>query len=77
MKPKKYKAVMHFNKPGSFKGTPWTVHYRGICYIVSEIECYAPMRSEWKPHLKNNPRAFFTAQISNLEITENKIAILK
>jgi len=74
---KTHKATMHFNKSGSVLGTPWTVHYKGICYIVSAIECHVPMKSEWKPYLKSNPRAFFTAQISNLEITENKTAILK
>jgi len=74
---KRYKAVMHFNKPGSKKGTPWTVHYRGICYIVSEIRCMVPMVSEWKPNKKTNPRAFFTAQVAELLIDTNGIATLK
>jgi len=73
---KTYKAIMHFNKPGSTKGTPWTVHYRGACHLVSEIRCKVPMVSEWKPEKKANPRAFFTAQISNLEITPEGVAIL-
>jgi hypothetical protein len=73
---KKYKAIMHFNKPGSSRGTPWTVHYRGVCHIVSGIQCNVQMLSEWKPNLKTNPRAFFTAQVSSLEINENNIAIL-
>ncbi len=77
MKSKTYKALMHFNKPGSSRGTPWTVHYRGVCYIVAGIDCRVNMVSEWKPHLKTNPRAFFTAQVSNLEINANNIAILK
>lgn len=67
---------MHFNKPGAFKGTPWTVHYRGVCYIVTEIQCKVPMVSEWKPKRKTNPRAFFTAQVTNLEVTPNGVAIL-
>lgn len=67
----RYKAIMHFNKPGSRKGTPWTVHYRGVCYPVAEICCKAKMRSEWKPNKKTNPRAFFTAMIKNLEISNN------
>lgn len=76
MKTKTYKAIMHFNKPGASRGTPWTVHYRGVCHIVSGIECKVQMVSEWKPHLKTNPRAFFTAQVSNLEINDDNIAVL-
>lgn len=67
---------MHFNKPGSARGTPWTVHYRGVCHIVAGIECHVKMTSEWKPHLQTNPRAFFAAQVSNLEISKEGIAIL-
>ena len=66
---------MHFNKPGASKGTPWTVHYRGTCYLVSKIKCMVPMASEWKPDKKSNPRAFFTAQITNLKV-EGDVAIL-
>jgi hypothetical protein len=73
---KTYKAIMHFNKPSSKKGKPWTVHYRGICYMVSAIQCRKPMISEWKPNKKTNPRAFFTAQVSNIEITSGEVAIL-
>lgn len=73
---KTYKAIMHFNKPGSAQGTPWTVHYRGTCYIVAEIRCKVAMVSEWKPEKKDNPRAFFTAQVANLEITPENVAIL-
>lgn len=70
-----YKAIMHFNKPGSSKGTPWTVHYRGTCYVVREIVCHVPMISEWKPKKKTNPRAFFTAHASRLRIVDD-VAIL-
>jgi len=72
-----YKTVMHFNKLGSRNGTPWTVHFRGTCFLVAEIQCHVPMVSEWKPDRKTNPRAFFTAQVSSLTITSDKIAILK
>ena len=63
-----YKAIMHFNKPGSKKGTPWTVHYKGTCYLATQINCLVPMVSEWKPNKKENPRAFFTAQVTSLVI---------
>lgn len=68
---------MHFNKPGSKNGLPWTVHFKGVCYIVSAIDCQARMVSEWKPDRKKNPRAFFTAFVSNVEVTNDNIAILK
>lgn len=73
---RQYKAVMHFNKPGSKKGTPWTVHYRGACHLVKEIRCMAPMHSEWKPEKKTNPRAFFTAWVSSLTIDSEGVALL-
>ena len=73
---RKYKAIMHFNKQMSTKGKPWTVHYRGTCYIVSEIHCKVPMASAWKPNRKTNPRAFFTAQAESLHI-QNSIATLQ
>jgi len=72
---KTYKAILHFNKPGSSKGKPWTVHYRNVCYLVSRIELNVPMISEWKPEKKNNPRAFFTAQVASILIKDD-VAIL-
>ena len=71
-----YKAIMHFNKPGSNKGTPWTVHFRGTCYLVSEIKCLVPMVSEWKPNKKTNPRAFFTADVSDVLIENNRATLM-
>lgn len=68
---KTYKAILHFNKQGASKGTPWTVHFRGVCYLVSEIKCLAPMISEWKPNKKSNPRAFFTTKVSSVIIQDN------
>lgn len=71
-----YKAIMHFNKPGSKKGLPWTIHFRGTCYLVKTIKCTVPMVSEWKPNKKTNPRAFFTAQVTGLKITKNNVGVL-
>jgi hypothetical protein len=72
---KLYKAIMHFNRPGSAKGRPWTVHFRGTCYIVREIRCLVPMTSEWKPKKRSNPRAFFTAKAAALDV-RNGVATL-
>jgi hypothetical protein len=74
---KTYKAIMHFNKQGTKDGKPWTVHFRGTCYLVSEIQCDVPMVSEWKPNKKTNPRAFFTAQAHRLLFSESGKAILE
>lgn len=73
---RKYKAVMHFNKPGSAKGRPWTVHYRGVCHVVKQIVCEAPMVSEFKPDKPTNPRAFFTAMAESLEVGRDGVARL-
>lgn len=73
---KTYKAIMHFNKPGSAKGKPWTVHFRGVCHVVSRVECRSHMVSEWKPTKKTNPRAFFTTQATDVLITKDDTAIV-
>lgn len=67
---------MHFNKPGAKNGTPWTVHFRGVCYLVREIQCLVPMTSEFKPEKKSNPRAFFTARVNDLTVSVDKVAVL-
>ncbi len=71
-----YKAIMHFNKPGARSGTPWTVHFRGVCYLVKQIQCQVPMVSEFKPEKKTNPRAFFTASVHDLTVTAEGVAVL-
>ena len=53
-----------------------TEEYVILWLAVAGIKCHVDMVSEWKPYLKTNPRAFFTAQVSNLEIDKNNIAIL-
>ena len=73
---KTHKAIMHFNKQASSKGTPWTVHFKGACYIVKEIICLVNMKSEWKPDKKTNPRAFFTANVSEFKVIDG-VAFLK
>lgn len=73
---KKYKAIMHFNKQMQSQGYPWTIHYKGVCHSVKKIICNVPMLSEFKPNKKDNPRAFFTAQVTNLFIDEDGVATL-
>lgn len=78
MRKTRTKAIMHFNKPGSRKDSPlpWTVHWRGKCYPASKIICCVQMESEFKPHKKQNPRAFFTAQIQDIYLDKHDVIIL-
>lgn len=64
------KALIHFNKPGSKQTPPqpWTVHWRKKCYQGCKIICWVSIESEFKPNKKQNPRAFFTAQVDNVHI---------
>jgi hypothetical protein len=77
VKSRSYKVIMHFNKPGSKHGTPWTVHFRGTCHLVQEIRCLVPMISEFKPEKKTNPRAFFTAQAYEMIVSSDGVAVIK
>lgn len=68
---KSYKAIIHYNKNGSKLNKPWTIHFRGTCYLVSTIKCLVPIVSEFKPNKKTNQRAFFTVQIQKLSIKKD------
>lgn len=68
---------MHFNRVSLQRGgPPWSVHWRGRCYIVDVVECNVPMKSVWRPTKKCNPRAFFTAQVRQLEVVDG-VAVLR
>lgn len=56
------KAIIHFNRQRAKDGFPWTVHYRGACLPAAHVKILVPMESEEKPHLKTNPRYFFTCK---------------
>lgn len=62
MRPRATKCVIHFNKFRVKNGLPWTVHNRGVCHAASHVEILVPMFSEERPHLKTNPRYFFTCR---------------
>jgi len=42
-KPKTYRFFYHYNK----QNKKMTVHYRGICYLVKDIDCQVPCNSKW------------------------------
>lgn len=53
---KKYSFFYHYNKPASrAAGRPQlSIHYRGQCYIVDEVQCAVPTRSRVRatqPHI--------------------------
>lgn len=56
------KHIIHFNKHRQKVGLPWTIHNRGICHAASHVIIEVTMESEEKPHLKSNPRYFFTCK---------------
>ncbi len=49
---------LHFSKPGSRKGLPWTVHVSGVCLLASVVKIDVPIFTVWKPTKRSNPRAF-------------------
>lgn len=60
MKPKT--IYLHFNKQGSSKGFPWTVHTSSACIPAAEVRILVPLSTVWKPDKKTNPRAFLKAK---------------
>lgn len=51
----------HYNKPASARaGRPvLTVHYRGACHLVNDIECNVPTRTRTR---KTQPRCVVTGR---------------
>lgn len=56
-----YAIKVHFSKPGSKKGKPWTLHYNGRCTPASRIT-FAGVTAitVFKPQKKANPRAWLS-----------------
>lgn len=55
---KKSKVVyVHFNKSGSVKDRPWTVHTSNSCIPAKSVQIFVSAETVWKPLKKTNPRA--------------------
>lgn len=70
---KKYSFWFHYNKPLSKKTNKnvLTVHYRGQCYFVNEIECNVPIVTKSR---KSQPRCVMCGK-GILKFVDNKVII--
>lgn len=52
---KKYSFFFHYNKPASRSAGKniLTIHYRGVCHLVEQIECSVPIKTR---NRKSQPR---------------------
>lgn len=62
MKKRPTKCIIHFNRQREKLGMPWTVHNKGKCHPAAHVIIETKMESEEKPHLRSNPRYFFTCK---------------
>jgi hypothetical protein len=64
----------HYNKPASLKTGKQqiTVHYKGCCHIVDNIECEVPTKGRLR---KTQPRFVIAGKCSNF-IIQNNIGII-
>jgi len=64
----------HYNKPASTaRGcTMWSIHYKGVCHLVTDIDCTVPTRT--KANVRQ-PRAVVVGMCSKLTILNEKAII--
>lgn len=50
------------------KGWPWTLHTSKKCIRAKEVEILVPLRTEFRPDFKSNPKVFLVihGKIKNL-----------
>jgi len=65
---KKYRFFYHYNK----RQDKITVHFKGVCHIVKDIECLAPNGSKWN---NTQPRLVMQGWASSVDIKQNKAYI--
>lgn len=58
---RKRKYIIHFSKPGSKRGLPWTIHGMGRCIPAKEVSVDTLSQTVYKPEKKTNPRAWIMA----------------
>ncbi len=54
-------AYIHFNKRGSDKGLPWTIHCSGVCVPCKSVHIKCESETKFRADSKKNPRAFIRA----------------
>lgn len=73
-KPRKFR--IHFNKPGSKKGYPWTVHLSGRCIPARSVHVFVRTESVFKPEKKENPRAWIAGRGHVVLLPDGTVHIL-
>lgn len=63
MKPRRF--FYHFNK----KHNKMTIHYRGVCHIVGDVDCRVSCETKWN---KRQPRLVMRGFAEDLIIEGNK-----
>lgn len=65
----------HYNKPASISQgcTMWTVHYKGICHIVTDIDCTVPTQT--KSNVRQ-PRAVVVGKCEDVIVKNGKATIV-
>ena len=77
MKNKNIRAFwFHYNKPeASRRGKPvWTVHYKGVCHLVENVEFYVPLKTRVR---RTQPRGVLCGKgivtiVGNTAVIRNK-----
>lgn len=66
---RQYRFFYHYNKPYN----KITIHYRGKCTIVSDIDCQVPCESKWS---NTQPRLVMRGICNNVEFINTDKAII-
>lgn len=75
MKKKALTYYIHYNKPGSSKGTPWTVHSSKGCLQVAEVFVRSESQTIFKPTKKTNPKGFIKTRGILVMLPGNRVVI--
>lgn len=77
MSKKRWKAWMHFSKPGHRIGLPWTVHFRGKCHSCAKVQISGPnVSTEWKPGKERGVRAVVVVWATKMTRRPGKTIVL-
>ena len=66
---KKYRFFYHYNKPAK----KMSVHYRGKCYIVTDVQCLVPSYSKWN---KRQPYIVMQGYASEIVVGKDVVTII-
>lgn len=64
----------HYNKPASLSAgrTKWSVHYKGRCYIVDDLDVKVPARSRAR---NQAPKAVMAGRCNELHVKKGVAVI--